>query len=161
MSIHPLLRRKPRRRSCLGCLGRLCLWLFPFLILAIGTVVALFFVFPPFGKETTARIAVAGLDNMEKGAQRSDTIMMVAAKLNGSGVTVISVPRDARVILPGHQRYGKINAAYAEGKETFLREALASPDIMDADLPYYLTFDSEGVAAIVNAPAVWISRCRP
>ena len=156
MSNQPLLatKRPAKRRSCLGCLGRLfvlLLWTLVFFVVAAGVFLLSFFFFPPFGKEQAARILICGLDQQENGVSRSDTIMLLGVKLDGSGATLLSIPRDARVSIPDHDGHSKINAAYADGKETLLRETLRQPDVMDADLPYYITFESKTVARMIDA----------
>jgi LCP family protein required for cell wall assembly len=110
-------------------------------------------VFPPFGAEKTARILLVGLDAKppEGGPQRSDTIMVYAGKLNGSGAVLLSVPRDARVRLAGETHFSKINAAFAAGKAALLKSTLAQPDVLAADLPYHVIFDSATVAAMIDA----------
>ncbi|HEY3417720.1 MAG TPA: LCP family protein [Armatimonadota bacterium] len=142
-----------RRRSCLGCLGRLFLW--GFFLAGTAFVVGLlsFILSPPFGNASTARVLLIGLDEPEfKGApRRSDSIILCASRLDGSGVTLISVPRDSRVVQPGRRRAFKINAAYTMGKEEKLKEVLAEPSILDAQLPYHVIFSSATVRAVVDA----------
>ncbi len=48
------------------------------------------------------------------GGARSDTIMLVRLNPDANAITVLSVPRDLRVDIPGHGS-DKINAAYDEG----------------------------------------------
>ncbi|MHB9022965.1 MAG: LCP family protein [Armatimonadota bacterium] len=143
----------PRRRTCLGCLGRLLLW--GFFLAGTAFVLGLlsFILFPPFASHTTARVLLIGLDEPEfKGApRRSDAIILCAGRLDGSGAVLLSVPRDARVKLPGRRRAFKINAAYAMGKEGRLKEVLAEPSILDAQLPHHVIFSSVTVKAVVDA----------
>lgn len=145
-----------RKRSCLARIMRafLCLfWIFPLALLAVGICLLSFIISPPFGTATHARVLLVGLDDKprEGGAQRSDTIILYSAKLNGSGALLLSVPRDSRVLIPGHRHFGKINAAYADGGVTKLKETLAQPDIIGADLPYHIVFDSTTVASAIDA----------
>jgi LCP family protein required for cell wall assembly len=144
-------RAKRRGCGCLGCLGRLLIWIFPVLALSLATFLAAFFLFPPFGQQQVARVLLVGLDNREEGVSRSDTIMLLAARTDGSGTTLLSIPRDARVRIPQHRAYGKINAAYAEGQERLLQATLAQPSTLQADLPYYIVLDSDTVAAVIKA----------
>ena len=94
-----------------------------------------------------------GLDDTPRGGgvRRSDSIILYGARLDGSGTTMISIPRDARVRFPGYRRHDKINAAYAIGEIDLLKETLAASSIMEADLPYYVVFGSETVQAVVDA----------
>jgi LCP family protein required for cell wall assembly len=118
--------------------------------LAAAMFLLSFAVFPPFGDAQTARILVLGLDKAEEGAQRSDTILLVNAKLDGSGTTLLSVPRDARARIPDHGTR-KINAAYAIGGEALTRRTLAQATVLDADCPFYVILDSDAVRAMVDA----------
>lgn len=87
----------------------------------------------------------------EGGAQRSDTIILCAANLDGSGSLLLSVPRDAYVDSSDEHPFHKINAAYAWGGEVMLKDVLADSEIMGADLPYHLVFDSNTVRRVVDA----------
>lgn len=150
--LKPRLKPVRRGRSFVGFCCRLLLWIFPLLAIALVSFLAAFVLFPPFGSETTARVLLVGLDAKEDGVQRSDTIILMAARLDGSSTTLVSVPRDSRVRIPGSRRgITKINAAYASGKEEKLKETLAQPDVMGADLPYHIVFDSNTVAKVIDA----------
>jgi len=96
---------------------------------------------------------MVGLDDKtpDESAQRSDSLILLATKLHGGGATLLSVPRDARVRLPGEAHSAKINAAYAKGKQTLLEETLAEPELLHDHITYYLIYDSASVAAIVDA----------
>ena len=143
------------KRSCLGRLGRLffCCVLLPAVLLGIGLVFAQFY--PPFGERPLAKVLLVGLDEPTRGVgggqRRSDTIILCAVKLNGSGATLLSIPRDARVQLPNHQSYAKINAAYSEGRIALLQQTLAQPQVLHDVFPYYLVLDSQTTRAVVDA----------
>lgn len=141
----------PRRRSCLGCLGRLFAWFFPLLALLVGGFWLSLVIDPPFGTARVARVLMLGLDGSAADEpRRSDTIILCAARVDGTGTLLLSIPRDARVRIPRHGRE-KINAAYALGKEPLLKQVLAQPAVLDADLPYHLIIDSDTVRAVVDA----------
>lgn len=146
-------RVKRKRRGFLGCLGKLLLNLFLLLLLALAAGIISFFVFPPFGNESVARVLLVGADEPETpgGARRSDTIMLCAARLNGSGTTLLSIPRDARVRIAHHRGYDKINAAFAYGGVQLLQTTLADPNLLEADLPHYLVVDSSTTQAVIDA----------
>lgn len=148
-------KRVRRRRSCLGCLGRLLvLSLFFIALLMIGGLLW-YYASPPFRGQKVARVLLVGLDEPPKfhraGARRSDTIILCAVRTDRSGATLISIPRDARVRLPHRHSSSKINAAYAIGKVDLLKETLADPDVMGANLPYHLVMDSRTVREVVDA----------
>jgi len=148
------LQPEPRRRRscCLGCLGRLLAGFFLLLVLITGGVLVSFIFFPPFGDKLVARILVAGLDEPEMPGypRRSDTIILCAARLDGSGITLLSVPRDSYVRIPRHGT-GKINGAYALGGLPLLKKTLAQPAVLEANLPFHVSFDSSTVAAMIDA----------
>ena len=150
-------RRAGRWRTCLGITGWSLFVVVMVLFLAAGGLVASFYFFPPFKHQRVARVLVVGLDEPARGRlpatepRRSDTILLTSVRLDGTGATLISVPRDARVRLPGRHRYTKINAAYAEGRLNLLRDTLAQSQVMNASLPYYFVLDSETVHRVVDA----------
>lgn len=151
-------RTRPRRRGCaccLSCVFRLLGGLLGLLILTAIALWAVLFLFPPFGKETVARVLLVGLDepdpNHRSYPRRSDTIILTAIRLNGSGATMLSVPRDSRVRIPGVRGQRKINAAYSIGQYPLLKKTLAQPDVMDAELPYYVIFSSTTLKKMVDA----------
>jgi polyisoprenyl-teichoic acid--peptidoglycan teichoic acid transferase len=75
-----------------------------------GTITA-----PPSGKPQT--ILLVGSDRRygdPHGAAHSDTLMLVRLDPRQQATTVLSIPRDLKVEIPGHGT-SKINAAYGEG----------------------------------------------
>ena len=75
-----------------------------------GTITA-----PPAGKPQT--LLLVGSDRRygdAKGDARSDTLMLIRLDPKQNATTVLSIPRDLRVTIPGHG-VDKINAAYGLG----------------------------------------------
>lgn len=75
------------------------------------------------GEEPAVNILVLGTDSRtsasdpsqwKEGAQRTDAIMIVQVSGDRKTVSVMSIPRDSWVEIPGHG-HGKINAAYSYG----------------------------------------------
>ena len=75
------------------------------------------------GEEPAVNILVLGTDSRtsasdpsqwKEGAQRTDAIMIVQVSGDRRTVSVMSIPRDSWVEIPGHGQ-GKINAAYSYG----------------------------------------------
>lgn len=155
MNIQPKMEKRTRRRSCLGCLG----WLLFVLVLVPAAVVGGGWLwlrwYPPFGARSTAKVLLVGLNEPTRGVgggqRRSDTIILCAAKLKANTAALLSVPRDARVRLPRHRAYAKINAAYSEGHINLLQQTLAQPNVLNDRIPYYLVLDSETTQAVVDA----------
>jgi LCP family protein required for cell wall assembly len=63
---------------------------------------------------TDSRVSAGDPAQWERGAQRTDTIMLVHLPADGSAAYVMSIPRDSWVDVPGHGQ-AKINAAFAHG----------------------------------------------
>src|SRR3954449_4829341 len=75
-----------------------------------GTITA-----PPAGKPQT--LLLVGSDRRfgdARGDARSDTMMLIRLDPKQNATTVLSIPRDLRVTIPGHG-IDKINAAYGLG----------------------------------------------
>jgi LCP family protein required for cell wall assembly len=75
-----------------------------------GTITA-----PPPGKPQT--LLLVGSDRRygdARGDARSDTLMLIRLDPKQNATTVVSIPRDLRVTIPGHG-IDKVNAAYGEG----------------------------------------------
>ena len=118
-------RRRRRRRG--GCLGRLAGLLLKLLALALVVCAGLYFLPTSLmmvekGGDLSLtgglagspyNVLVLGVDTLNEGAQRSDT-MMIASVDEGGGVKLTSLQRDVMVDIPGHGR-GKLNAAFAYG----------------------------------------------
>ena len=75
------------------------------------------------GEEPAVNILVLGTDSRtsasdpsqwKEGAQRTDAIMIIQVSGDRKTVSVMSIPRDSWVEIPGHGQ-GKINAAYSYG----------------------------------------------
>jgi polyisoprenyl-teichoic acid--peptidoglycan teichoic acid transferase len=70
---------------------------------------------PPSGKPQT--LLLVGSDRRygdPRGDARSDTLMLIRLDPKQNATTVLSIPRDLRVTIPGHG-IDKVNAAYGEG----------------------------------------------
>jgi LCP family protein required for cell wall assembly len=78
---------------------------------------------------------------------RSDTIILVHIDTNSNFLSMLSIPRDLRVKIPGHG-YNKINAAYAYGGAALLIRTVQS--VMGVDLDHYAETDFNGFREITN-----------
>lgn len=61
-----------------------------------------------------SRISAGDPSQWEQGGQRTDAMMIIHVNGNRRGVSVISIPRDSWVPIPGHGT-GKINSAFSYG----------------------------------------------
>lgn len=80
---------------------------------------------------------------------RSDIMMLVSYNPANKNSAVISIPRDARVQIPGHEGYDKINAAHAYGGPKLAIDTVK--DLTGLAINHYVEMDFEGFKQIVNA----------
>ncbi|HYQ68689.1 LCP family protein [Actinophytocola sp.] len=98
------------------------------------------------GEPTTG---TSGEDRLfQPGAQRSDAIMLVRLNTTHPEATVVSIPRDSWVPVPGHGTT-KINAAYAYGGPTLLVQTIER--LTGVRVDHFATIDFAGFRAIVDA----------
>jgi LCP family protein required for cell wall assembly len=93
---------------------------------------------------TTGSDAPAGVD---PGSQRSDVLML--ARINGArtSASVVSIPRDSWVDIPGRGR-NKINAAYAFGGPPLLIQAVEQ--LTNIRVDHFAVIDFAGFQAMVD-----------
>jgi LCP family protein required for cell wall assembly len=80
--------------------------------------------------------------------QRSDTIMILHIPANGTAPTLVSIPRDSYVPIPGYGM-NKINAAYALGGPKLLAETVQN--VTGLYISHYLGIGLGGLVSAVNA----------
>jgi LCP family protein required for cell wall assembly len=78
---------------------------------------------------------------------RSDTIMVLHLPANGTRPTLVSVPRDYYVPIPGHG-YNKLNAAYAFGGPKLLIQTVQGATGLRID--HYMGIGFGGLVNVVN-----------
>ncbi len=101
-------------------------------------------------------IIVFGSDNQEEGEEygRSDSIMVVHVDPESKFVSVLSLPRDLRVEIPG---YGvdKLNAAYSFGGEELAIRTVQQ--LTNIDLNHFVTIDFDAFRQVTTeVGGVWI-----
>lgn len=79
--------------------------------------------------------------------QRSDTIMLVHVDLARKRITVVSIPRDLRVNIPGHG-FGKINTAFDYGPNETVRVVHG---LFGMTINHYIEINFTGFIQVVNA----------
>ncbi|MFN4150893.1 MAG: LCP family protein, partial [Candidatus Sericytochromatia bacterium] len=79
---------------------------------------------------------------------RSDTIMLAHVDPQKNEVTVLSIPRDTRTLIPEKGYYDKINAAYAYGGEKLARQAVAN--LTGVPIQHYVALKVNGLINIVD-----------
>lgn len=109
------------------------------------------FTAPPFGGKQVVRLLVLGEDNTggAKTSPRglSDTIMLASIDFVSDKVSILSIPRDTKVDIPG---YGtcKINAAYAYGGPMLTAQVVEELTGIKPD--YYIKTNVEGFRETVD-----------
>lgn len=94
---------------------------------------------------TTGTDAVEGVD---AGSERSDVVMLAQLDPARTGASVVSIPRDSWVDIPGHGR-GKINAAYAYGGPTLLIQTIEQ--LTGVHVDHFAVIDFAGFQSMVDA----------
>ncbi|MDD3777087.1 MAG: LCP family protein [Actinomycetota bacterium] len=95
-------------------------------------------------------VLILGRDSRDSDqeAGRADTIMLLyldPVKVEG---TLLSIPRDTLVEIPGYGE-DKINAAYAYGQEELMIKTVS--DFLDTNINHYITLDFNGFVEILDA----------
>lgn len=93
-------------------------------------------------------ILVMGVDERSGDVGRSDTLFVITIDKETKAVSMLSVPRDTRVKIPGHG-YDKINHAYAEGGHKLSMQAVE--ELLDIPIDYYVLVNFSGFVNIVDA----------
>ncbi|WP_229711436.1 LCP family protein [Pectinatus frisingensis] len=99
------------------------------------------------GNEKTT-IMVMGVDSRADDVGRSDTLMVFTVDEKKDDVSVLSIPRDTRVKIDGHN-YDKINHAYAYGGHQLTQKAVE--DLLNVPMNYYVLINIQSFAKIIDA----------
>lgn len=78
---------------------------------------------------------------------RSDTILLLHEPANGTRPTLVSLPRDSYVPIPGHG-YNKLNAAYAFGGPKLLVQTVQN--VTGLPVNHYMGIGFGGLVSVVN-----------
>jgi LCP family protein required for cell wall assembly len=82
------------------------------------------------------------------GGQRTDTMMLLHIPSGGGKPTLISLPRDSYVPIPGHGR-NKLNAAYAFGGPKLLQQTVET--VTGIRIDHYMEIGFGGFVGVVDA----------
>lgn len=111
-------------------------------------------------------IVLVGKDTRKKGKSlNTDVIMVLVLQPDKRTITLLSLPRDLGVKIPGYQGLQKINSAYAKGEiarikgsqkgtppnisgATLLKETIG--DYLGIPIQYYMAIDFEGFVEVIN-----------
>lgn len=98
-------------------------------------------------------ILLLGIDDGDSEAaesepKRTDAVLLASFDPATNQVAVLSIPRDTRVVLPGHRDPDKINAAYAYGGVVMAKQTVAN--LLRVPIHYYVLANWQGFIDIVN-----------
>ncbi|RZT87912.1 LytR family transcriptional attenuator [Pseudonocardia sediminis] len=103
------------------------------------------------GTDTRATEATTGSDapaDVDAGSQRSDVIMLATVQPDGTTGSVVSIPRDSWVDIPG-RGMNKINAAYAFGGPSLLIETVEG--LTGVRVDHFGVIDFAGFQTLVDS----------
>lgn len=86
-------------------------------------------------------VAILGTDQRTDEPARTDTIMLVRYDMENKKATIVSLPRDSYVKIPGKHK-DKINAAHAYGGVDLTIETVE--ELLDINVDYYAKANFEG-----------------
>ncbi|HHU77238.1 MAG TPA: LCP family protein [Firmicutes bacterium] len=91
-------------------------------------------------------LLLLGLDPRDHN-MRSDTMMVMTLNRRSGEISLFSIPRDMRVMIPDH-RQDKINHAFAYGGVALARKTVE--DFLGINIDYYMTTDFDGFENIIE-----------
>lgn len=93
-------------------------------------------------------VMVLGVDRRADDAGRSDTLMIAAFDEEKEKASLLSVPRDTRVAIDGHD-YDKINHAYAFGGHELSQKSVEN--LIGTKIDHYIMIDTKAFERIIDA----------
>jgi LCP family protein required for cell wall assembly len=105
---------------------------------------------PITGEEAGQKIniLILGIDEREDDVGRSDTTLLLTVDPKQKSASLLSIPRDSRVKIPG-RGYDKINAAYAYGGHRLSEQAVA--DLVGVPVDYYVLINFAAFNKIIDS----------
>jgi LCP family protein required for cell wall assembly len=98
-------------------------------------------------KATPAEIKAFGAPSAV-GGQRSDTIMLLRVDPSGGGASLLSIPRDLFVAIPGTRGRDRINTTFNKGPDLLIQ---AIQNDLHIEINHYIEVDFNSFRGIVNA----------
>lgn len=98
-------------------------------------------------------ILLLGIDDGDSEAaatepKRTDAMMLLSVDPEKNKVSVMSLPRDTRVVLPGHSSYSKLNSAYTYGGTVMAKQTVAN--LLKVPIHYYALANWKGFIDLVD-----------
>ena len=95
-----------------------------------------------------ATIMIMGVDERDDDVGRSDTLMIASIDPKTNQASLLSVPRDTRVKIKGHD-FDKVNAAYAYGKEKLSQDTVEN--LLGVSVDHYVIINTKSFKKIIDA----------
>ncbi len=93
-------------------------------------------------------LLMLGTDGRHQEGGRSDTIMLAFLDMNEKTMSLLSIPRDTRIDIPGRRNMEKVNHAYAYGGAPLVLETLNN--YLETEYDRYVTIDFNGFKDVVD-----------
>lgn len=97
-------------------------------------------------------ILLIGLDDgdpdIPDSPRRSDTMLVASINPENKTVNLLSIPRDSRVMIPGHSGYEKINNAYFYGGTDLAVRTVT--DFLHIPIQYYIAIEWQSFIKVVD-----------
>ncbi|USG67287.1 LCP family protein [Brevibacillus ruminantium] len=121
---------------------------------------------PAYHNDKPLSLVILGSDaRPETGSMNTDVMMVAVANPVSKKVTLVSIPRDTRIKIPGYRDYHKINAVYANG-EAERRQAERKKqvptengisltkktltELLGIPIDHYIAVDFDGFKAVID-----------
>ena len=98
-------------------------------------------------------VLLLGIDDGDSEAdesepKRTDAMIVASFDPKDHKISLISLPRDTMVILPGHTQYEKLNSAYTYGGVAMAKQTIAN--LLRIPIHYYALANWQGFIEIIN-----------
>ncbi|WP_026575872.1 polyisoprenyl-teichoic acid--peptidoglycan teichoic acid transferase TagU [Bacillus sp. UNC438CL73TsuS30] len=94
-------------------------------------------------------VLMLGVDQRKGDKGRSDTMIVLTVNPSNNSVKMLSIPRDTRTEIVGHNTVDKINHAYAFGNEEMAMNTVEN--FLDIPIDYYIKVNMEAFKDIIDA----------
>ncbi|GED33283.1 LCP family protein [Brevibacillus centrosporus] len=121
---------------------------------------------PEYHNDKPMSFIILGSDSRpETGSMNTDVMIVAVANPSTKKVTMVSIPRDTRVKIPGYRDYHKINSVYANGEaerrqaernnQTPTEDGISLTkktmnEILGIPIEHYVAIDFDGFKAVID-----------
>ncbi len=99
-------------------------------------------------KKEPFSVLMLGVDERKDDSGRSDTMIVITVNPEKQTMKMLSIPRDTRTEIIGHDTVDKINHAYAFGGVPMAMDTVEN--LLDIPLDYYVFINMEGFLQIID-----------